>query len=700
MIRIERGSEPKYLKSRTLDLANEKLIEFYESNNRSQKRYNFPFNSEIDKFLKDTLHERFYGKCGYCEIKIKSPDFGFVDRFRPHNGLRDKKKYYSDLYWWLVFDWNNLIYSCKECNQYKSNYFPIKGNRVFSKSEDLKNEKKLLLDPCNDNVEDHLFFEFSNGNILSNTDEGEQTIELLNLNRTTLLKKRAKAISNLAEITDRFHKGSSYVRQSEINYFNQIFDKDPSIEFLFSKYEYLIHLLDVNPFIRKYILEDDDKYEKHIEEKLGLKRVKRQNKKFVKSDFFPLEYIKIRNFKSISNLRLNFPDNELDEFSWLALLGENGLGKSSILQAICIGLNPIFESGDDIISKLIKNDKNEATITIKQRDSEILLVTKLTREQNEVRHNGKLFSPLIGYGSVRLLPNKEKETSFKSNKVFYQNLFDPSVTINDVIPWISNIYIKNRTMFDSIAYSLKKLLPEEMDDNLIIKSGQLIFEKSKASFDSLSDGYKNTITLALDIIKILSDGETDIDKLTGIVIIDELGNQLHPRWQMQVVSQLRSVFPRINFIVSTHHPLCLRGLKEGESVVMKKGLNKKEIEIIQNLPSPEEFRVDQLLTSEFFGLHTTIDPDMESRFNEYYHLLADSKLTVNEGDRLRYLKNDLIEKKHFGNSLREEIMYSVIDELLAKELNLEKTVNRNKLKEETIRRVREIWTKNGIIKED
>ena len=99
MIKIEKQKAPDYLNSKTVDLAIEKMEAFFASTNRSQKRYDWPFNKEIDKELKEYLHETFHGKCGYCEIKIGSPELGTVDRYRPNDGVRDKNEFYQDLYW-------------------------------------------------------------------------------------------------------------------------------------------------------------------------------------------------------------------------------------------------------------------------------------------------------------------------------------------------------------------------------------------------------------------------------------------------------------------------------------------------------------------------------------------------------------------------------------------------------------------------
>ncbi len=177
------------------------------------------------------------------------------------------------------------------------------------------------------------------------------------------------------------------------------------------------------------------------------------------------------------------------------------------------------------------------------------------------------------------------------------------------------------------------------------------------------------------------------------MLIDELGNQLHPRWQMRIVQQLRKVFTNLNFIVSTHHPLCLRGVTGGgnsadETDRRETGSNHRFARIREG-----RLRVDQILSSEFFGLNSLIDPALEATFNRYYALLAREKtLTREEREVLFQLKDELREKKHFGSSLRDELMYAVIDSLLASKLY---RFSRAELKAEAIKRVEEIWNKTN-----
>lgn len=696
MIKIDQGKIPEYLNSESLDLAVEKLNEFYSTKNRSQKRYDFPFNSDIDVPLKPILHKTFHGKCGYCETKIELPQDGVIDRFRPHDGVRDKTDYFPDLYWWLVYEWKNLVYSCKECNQYKANYFPIKGKRAKSKSDDIEKERKLLLNPCEDEPRSH--FTFSKGEMHSETDEGYQTIELLKLNRTSLVNSRNKCAYEIKELIDRMAINISQVSPLDLDYLNQIFVGDSHIEYLFAKRATLLEEIDQNPFIRKYINNDEDPYEDDIDNVTKLKRVRRSKIEITKSDYFPLEYVHIKNFKSITDLKIDFPIDAEERKAWLFLLGENGVGKSSILQALAIGITSNIESGDQIISNLIQKNKQKAEIFIKERNNDNLITTVLKRKDKSIIQNGRFNSFLLGYGSLRLSPEEGLESKQNLNPVSYENLLNPIKSLNDSTRWLKNIFKTNKKLFDSIAYSIKKLLPHDLKDNtLTILRNEIVFENApEIPFTNFSDGYKSTITLALDIMMKLSSGHADMNKISGIVIIDELGNQLHPRWQMRIVNQLREVFPRVTFIVSTHHPLCLRGSHLGEVVLLRNVEN--EVEAICELPDPSFLRVDQLLSSEYFGLSSLIDPELEAKFNRYYQLLSIQKnITATELKELNTLKDELRNKKHLGSSLREELMYTVIDNLLAQKVMFSKEIpNRESLKKEVVDRVKEIWLSLNI----
>jgi predicted ATP-binding protein involved in virulence len=49
------------------------------------------------------------------------------------------------------------------------------------------------------------------------------------------------------------------------------------------------------------------------------------------------------------------------------------------------------------------------------------------------------------------------------------------------------------------------------------------------------------------------------DELSGIILLDEIEHHLHPSWQKQMIKLLSDQFPKLQFITTTHSPLCAIG---------------------------------------------------------------------------------------------------------------------------------------------
>ena len=83
-----------------------------------------------------------------------------------------------------------------------------------------------------------------------------------------------------------------------------------------------------------------------------------------------------------------------------------------------------------------------------------------------------------------------------------------------------------------------------------------------APWSELSDGYHLFIALVADIARravMLNefDGADAPARVEGVVLIDELDLHLHPRWQRVALPGLRSAFPRLQLVVTTHSPQVL-----------------------------------------------------------------------------------------------------------------------------------------------
>lgn len=104
----------------------------------------------------------------------------------------------------------------------------------------------------------------------------------------------------------------------------------------------------------------------------------------------------------------------------------------------------------------------------------------------------------------------------------------------------------------------------EIDDtnNAIIK-----INEKKCQLSELSSGFISALKIILSIIIGYDDLTTnaeDLEQVQGIVLIDEIESHLHTSWQLKILPLLKRLFPNTTFVVSTHSPIVISSLAEGE----------------------------------------------------------------------------------------------------------------------------------------
>ncbi|RZJ87493.1 MAG: ATP-binding protein [Chryseobacterium sp.] len=347
---------------------------------------------------------------------------------------------------------------------------------------------------------------------------------------------------------------------------------------------------------------------------------------------------------------------------------------------------------------ILRNGTTHGFVKINQVDGPPI---ELRFTSNTITNSTKTSpSYLLAYGSTRLFPTKKIKPELTKGRVRARNLFTPDTALF-ADNWLLSMRERNKKKFDYAARALKSLLSKEIEDpelKLIVKANEVWVQYSDPKrlpdkLRSLSDGYKSIIALACDMMQALMEGNSTMEVVEGIVLLDEIGTHLHPRWKMRVVNSFRAAFPKLQFIVTTHDPLCLKGLFGGEIAIFDKDL-KGKVYAISDMPDPGEFRADQLLSSRFFGLNSTIDDELEKEFDKYYSLLGRKEvLNKKEQKRLSELTDILKGKQHLGNSLREELAYNAVDQLLAKEKIQETHTPVEVLKEQTLSMLQKLWNK-------
>lgn len=192
------------------------------------------------------------------------------------------------------------------------------------------------------------------------------------------------------------------------------------------------------------------------------------------------------------------------------------------------------------------------------------------------------FTKNIDTNNIKILSDKESRfvESFKRTLKYINS---EGLEREEVADWFAsrliinpNFITQSQNKIYEAATVLKLIDRLEPNLNLVTKTEQ--GEKLDVSFyegkllinniplDKLSTGYVSIIKIFQEIVAGYG-GWTDVENLNeveGIVFIDELEPHLHISWQTKIIKILREFFPKTTFYISTHSPLVLAGLKDGE----------------------------------------------------------------------------------------------------------------------------------------
>ena len=743
MINVDRNSVPNPLE-RYIDRVNkmrDKARTFY-SEERKQQRFDISKNMQwIRKIVKGPLLELFHNKCAFCETPIGDIGNMDIETFRPRGGaVGIDGKRDPDHYWWIASDWNNLYASCPACNRTKGTRFPVFNNLrapIEASWSQLREEPVLLLDPCIDHPEEHLVFNEDGSVAAMHVDDlpqeeierfgkptrGQVTIDTFALNRPALVETRKsesrRFLNLIVDNEFRFNQDTNAIQ----NFIEKYLTLDTS--FLQMKRQLLQTWIKQNLVSAINNIQQAQDYTDKASSEVERSRAFEQQFDYEEqiktssvenegdSDSYHaraayVERVEINGFTSMENFSFTF--NELssgsgENASWLMLLGENGVGKSSVLKAIALAL-----SGPRRYEELRNEPVMQDLPNLFHNEGYVRVYISAQSEPLEVRREGDSLT-YYGYGSgskvfvrafgpSRWFPLPGSQAPENDAYVRIENLFNPFIPLESGEVYLTKI---DETRWDEVAMGLKALLDIPEVGVLTIKDGNVMVQVSGEGarpLRALSSGYEAMIAMSVDLIHMLFQRWESIHDAEGIVLLDEIGAHLQPRWKMRIVESLRNTFPRVQFIATTHEPLCLRGLYDGEILVMRRYEDEDTGELSKVKPyrpvqDVSELRIDQILTSRMFGLSSTLDPELEEEFDRYYKLLSRHKTALSEQEKneLDELKSTVGKRGILGSTRRDQMIYQIIDEFIAKELTFLNEEERIDQERWTKEQVADFWTK-------
>jgi len=315
-----------------------------------------------------------------------------------------------------------------------------------------------------------------------------------------------------------------------------------------------------------------------------------------------LNKLRLKNFRGFEEITIDFQPH------FNIIIGENGCGKTAVLEGLSIAAASFFLGIDGVSSREIQSDdihlsnykdniepqfpvqvecwgeiaseslawlrerkgSNNKTTVVKAKN----IKTLAQQIQDKVRAGKNLNLPVIAYYSTNRLWINGKETSFVTKGSRFRGYYNGlNPTSNNVLftQWFKGKELvalqqgkepfELKVVRNAVSRCLSECQKLYFDLNeealmMAFKDGRIL------PFKQLSDGVRNLLAMVADIAFRCTSlnphlGQKAAFDTDGIVLIDELDLHLHPAKQQKVIFDLKTTFPKIQFIATTHSPLIL-----------------------------------------------------------------------------------------------------------------------------------------------
>lgn len=265
-----------------------------------------------------------------------------------------------------------------------------------------------------------------------------------------------------------------------------------------------------------------------------------------------IDIVEIENYFGIEEIKI---DN-LSDKNEIYFLGENGHGKTIILQAIALALKGNDEGAVvDVLNDNEEIGKSVKTFVFGRNNGYLPFIF-----DENIKYNKK-FNSVFAYGINRLRPEPktDKETKDVHISLFTDdfNLYHPNRTIKSLNEHNHNLYNEFIKLLNNLLDNEIEIIPYE--DKIKYKENEL-----ELSLYQLSHGYKSVIIWLSDLLYRLNKNQPEITSIKdyqGIVLIDEIGAYLHPRLKYTLIRKLREEdnLPNIQWFFTTHSPIITLG---------------------------------------------------------------------------------------------------------------------------------------------
>jgi predicted ATP-binding protein involved in virulence len=331
-----------------------------------------------------------------------------------------------------------------------------------------------------------------------------------------------------------------------------------------------------------------------------------------------IKQLKMQSFRGIGDLTIDFDKKEPTVF-----IGINGVGKSSILDAICLLLSyfmhwiggiadsenvKVFNEFDiankNIVTKLditILSPGEDSWTIFRERNG----VTKVSGHEkrqnacdairrhwnNEPQYNIPL---IVYYPTNRVVIDIDLEvpikSEFKQIDSYDKALAGGRISFSHLFQWFRNredieseLRLENNPNYrdkqlEAVRQAISSLIPNFTKLRVRRSPLRMTLQKDGEELivNQLSDGEKCLLAMVGDLARRLAIANPGLENPLhgfGVVLIDEIELHLHPKWQREIIPALTRTFPHCQFIVTTHSPQVIGEIKPQGIYILEKTEN-------------------------------------------------------------------------------------------------------------------------------
>ena len=376
---------------------------------------------------------------------------------------------------------------------------------------------------------------------------------------------------------------------------------------------------------------------------------------------------------------------------WTLLVGDNGVGKTTLLQCLAwmrptpyyspgketqTGIQPsLYDQDPPDMAKLLRDGACSTTLQAQMVEipslasglrSTARVITGITlsarnntleKVQPTVNVPEKTVEPfIVTYAANRYMGNQNVVKLSESEPT--NLLREDSTELIDAAAVLSQLdysalkgNAKSNVLLDSMKHALANILPfinVASDIDILDPQdhrGGLRFRTQYGDIplDGLSLGHRTVTAWIVDLAWRLVQHYPDSTKPLAepaVVLIDEIDLHLHPRWQRMIMQQFSDHFTNVQFVATTHSPLMITSLSDVNVAVLRQTGGGDQVAIDNEPGVLEGWRFDHILVN-LFELETARSLRVEALMKERERLCEKHPVTPQDKARLREIADEL-----------------------------------------------------------